>query len=61
MKNNRPVLYTRHEVAKMFGVQVITIDRWIKSGEIEAIKIKSRVRISKEAVERAIEENTKKV
>jgi excisionase family DNA binding protein len=38
----RTVLLSIAEAAEMFGVQNITIGRWIKSGKLKATKINNR-------------------
>lgn len=53
--------YTKVQVAKMLQVSVITIERLIKAGKLEAIKMGSgktaNVRITKEAYEQFLKNN----
>lgn len=56
MKDNKPILYTREIVAEIFDISLPTLDRMIKSGKLEAVRIGRSVRIPKTEVERVIRE-----
>lgn len=55
MNDNLPKTFTREEVAQIFKVDIVTIDRWIKSGKIQSIKIGNMRRITEEEVERLLQ------
>mgnify|MGYP001440906607 CR=1 FL=1 len=43
--------YTTEEVAKMFRVSMQTVQNWLRSGEIQGIKIGKQWRIPKEEID----------
>jgi len=51
-------LLTVQDVAHIMGVKAKTVYRWIKSGELEAVKIGRLLRITEAALQRFIERNT---
>ncbi len=50
-----PVYYSRHEVAKLLGVHVNTIDNLRRSGELEFSRIGRTLRISQADVQRLLD------
>jgi excisionase family DNA binding protein len=44
-----PELMTRHQTAGFLNRSVSTVDRMIKDGELEAVKIRGAVRVSRTA------------
>ncbi len=48
--------YTLHEVAKLLKVSYMTVFRWVKSDKIPAYKFEKQYRVSKEDLEKFIEE-----
>ena len=58
MKNRTeppPVLWTRQRTAKYFGVNLITIDRWIASGKLQSTKVGRARRIPEPAISALVE------
>lgn len=49
---------TRDEVAEEFRVDTSTVDRWIKSGLLEACKFPGAVRIPRGAIEKFLKKHT---
>ncbi len=48
--------YTLREVAKLLKVSYMTVFRWVKSEKIPAYKFEKQYRVSKEDLEKFIEE-----
>jgi len=46
------IVYTVEEVAKMLKVSKETVRRMVRDGELEAVHVRQRVRISKEALDK---------
>ena len=51
------VFLTREDVSNIFHVSEKTVDRWISSGDLKAIKIGNRVRISRDYIKQLMEGN----
>jgi len=58
MKSNS--FYTVEQVAKLLQVHWQTVLNYIKSGKLEAVKLGRGYRISQEALDRFIKQNTSK-
>lgn len=55
-------LYTTKEVAEMFKVNEVTVYRWVRSGELTAIRLpRGCYRISADELKKFIAERTGKV
>jgi len=48
-------LLTRKEVSKLFGVSLVTLNAWNKSGKITGYKINTRVRYKRSEIEKSLE------
>jgi len=48
-------LLTRKEVSKLFGVSLVTLNAWNKSGKIIGYKINTRVRYKRSEIEKSLE------
>lgn len=53
MKKDK-IFYTANEVAELLSVSSATVRNWVKSGELDAIRIGSVLRIRKEGVDQLI-------
>lgn len=53
-KIEEDTLLKRTEVAKLFGVSLVTLNQWCKEGIIKGYKIKSRVFFKKSEVMQAL-------
>ncbi|MBD3329355.1 helix-turn-helix domain-containing protein [Candidatus Dojkabacteria bacterium] len=51
--------YTLEEVAEMLKVTYMTVYRWIKSGQLEAVKAGKQYRVSKKCLNEFIEKSAK--
>lgn len=49
------VLLSRNDVANLFQVTEVTIDNWIRSGDLKAIKLGNVVRISRDYIKQLME------
>lgn len=60
-----PPLWRVTMVAKYFRVHRITVQRWIKSGEVirpdEVVRLGNRVRVKREAIERIVRERQREL
>lgn len=54
-------LFSCEEIAKRYGVQVITVWDWIRKGKLNAMKIGKQYRISKDDIEEFETKSRKKV
>lgn len=59
VREREPAYFTKKEVARKYGVDVRTVSNWIRDG-LKAIEIGGVVRITKEALERFVNENKSK-
>lgn len=53
-------LYSTSEVAELLGVHIKTLQRWIRDGQIAALKVGSRYRVQESEVKRLTEGRKKK-
>lgn len=51
-----PVAYSRRQAAQAFGVDVTTIDKWIKHGRLKSVRIGGRVFIGRSALEELLKD-----
>lgn len=50
--------YTPKQIAELFQVKKETIQKYIRKGDLKAIKIGNRYRVTEEQLQEYIEENT---
>lgn len=57
-ENDVPGLMTRRQAAAYMGVSITTVDRMIKFRELESVKIRGAVRVSRSACVAALNRTT---